>query len=813
MIKTIHSNIVNDLRGSFRRWRHSKLQFVVIAVSISLITALTTTLLHLGFLVSSDRPAFVKTDKALVTLIRTTMNNTEKPVKGYQVDKLGKLDAVLEVGKLGIERSRVRTPNKLTDEVNIGFLDSSLVELLELPAMLNSLESNTHTVFVTPEFWRKYLSNFNLNQKPQIKFYDTKKTYVVAGLVPEAMSKWRSLEVGIYAHFEELQHFAPFRLTEREKSDPQKLQQNIVYTRNYLSGAPQYFGFAQVKPNVNIDDLKRSYEEMDSNVGDAVVFIEEYHKTIIAKGVELNPITQQKVLGQWRALLFLSVVLLITIISSLIYSQIGQLLHRKKELTIKRAIGATKTDLIKECSLELLPNLIISQMVSFGVYVFFFKLMASSKTLTQYFNQEALQANLTLFTSVSLVICFFLCMVFSLPFVSAFKRMKLSASKSDSLTSSETRILKTNEFLQKVMLLASMFLMILTLYELKKISEADTFELDLVEFRVVSKDFLALSESFKEGQFDSLFANRTTIMFDSFINPIGLKEDVSVDNDAESFVSVSTLHVAGNLFPLANVKLLAGTSDMKRGETVINAYLAERLTQQLKMNDVSDLLGRNLMARGFMNTKTLKIVGVADNLPHYGFSNRERPILYKPYTDLPKLYERGFYALVEQSYAQDFEDFLVEWADENAGTYSMERKNAVRKQLFDLEFQQNMTRRTSLVVSVLIATLLLFNIFHISQTNLKLEKRRLGVLLAIGESKNSLALENGTKQIAPLFIALPVVLASAVFGQGFIEKNLQVDIVNINNFILATLFTLVSLTVINVLCAKHFLAKPISRLL
>ncbi|WP_420935124.1 hypothetical protein ACOJR9_04185 [Alteromonas sp. A081] len=79
---TLHTNSVHDLKGAARRWRHAKFQFLVIALSVSLLTALISVLLQVGVVVGSDRPDFVGSKAKLVTLVRTNMSNIVKPVKG-----------------------------------------------------------------------------------------------------------------------------------------------------------------------------------------------------------------------------------------------------------------------------------------------------------------------------------------------------------------------------------------------------------------------------------------------------------------------------------------------------------------------------------------------------------------------------------------------------------------------------------------------------------------------------------------------------------------------------------------------------------
>ncbi|WP_269517462.1 ABC transporter permease [Alteromonas sp. BMJM2] len=810
---TFHSNIVHDLKGAARRWRNAKFQFFVIALSVSLLTALISVLLQVGVVVGSDRPDFVGSKAELITLVRSNMSNIVKPVKGFHAEKLEKVEGVSKVAKLGVERSQVKVGKTLSDEVNIGFLNETLIELLTLPSDLKSLENNTQSVFVTAGFWQKYLSDFNVDEKPQITIYDTKTPYIVAGIVPESMSRWSTLEIGVYAHDSQLEHFAPFRLTEREKADPQKLQDNIVYTRNYLRGAPQYYVFAKIEPGISIPDLMGAYGVVDLDVGNAVEFVEEQHKLLITEGVELNPITKNKIMAQWQTLLFLSSILLLAIVSSLLYSQIGQLIQRKKELTIKRAIGAGKADLFKECSLELLPNLIVSQVVSFGLYSYALTQMSNSETLTTYFQTEALAVDIALFIPVSLLVCLLLCAVFSLPYLSAMRRMTLSSSKSDSLTSSQLRVLKHSAFLQKVMLITSVFLMTLTVHEIKKVADANTYSLDMIEFQVLSENYVALSENFKEGNFDNRFLNKTAISFDSFVNPVAMRDTVSIEGQTEKSVEATSLHVSGNLFALANVKLLAGESEMSRDEAVVNQHLALRFAKQLKLTNLDDLLGLKLVVGGFMNTKVVKIAGIVENVPHYGFSNRERPILYKPFSTIPQLLERGFFALIQQPDADDFEEFLISWADENAGSYSIERESLVSRQLFNMEYLENTTRHSALSVSGILALLLLFNIFHISRTNLQLEEKRLGALLAIGASKRALSIQNGLAQVVPFFVTLPVVLLGVVISRRFLEDNLQVNIVNGQHFLIAVAVTFSLITLINILCAKHFLSRPISRLL
>lgn len=809
----IRSDLLDSVLASIRRWREAKLQFAVLLLTISVLSALVSVLVQINTVTSRDRPEFVGTSSRLISLVRTDMSNVVKPVKGVQIEKLGHLEGVVQTAAIGVQQSDVKLDDHIVGEFSIGFVEPELVELLALPAVLSGLVSNPEQVYVTSSFWDRCCQAQSLTSMPQITLLETGKRYFIAGVLPANMERWSSTEIGIYSDISQLAHFAPFRLTQAEKADPEVLAHNQKYTRNYLRGAPQYFGFALLEEQADLTALYNSFMMSDYDVGDAVEFIEEEHRIKLVNGVEVDPISRGQIVTQWRGVLFLATLLLVAIVSNLIYTQISQLLSRKKELVVKRSLGASQSALVKECFIELLPILAISQLLSYVCYHFTLQRLQDSVLFTQYLGAETLDVNMGIFALVGIGVGVVLSLVFSLPYVTAFRKIKAISAKTNTLTKSQLRVLEGNVLVQTCMIVLAVFLVLLVVSEVQSRSDKQTFNLARAEFRLSSEFPFPMGREVKQGQIGRFDDNQVAVYFDSFVNPIALTDSLILnDRNKQSELSVERLHVSPNYFAQFNIRFSLGSTFNSDEDLVINRYLAKRIAAYENTEDENELIGRSITLRGFFKTYVGRVSGIVENVPHFGFSHTDRPIIYRPLSSLPKLFERGFYASVDVARANEFEAELREWADLHAGTYTLERQASVAKQLYQFEYVQNETYKVALVIAASLLLLLVFNIYHIAKTNLRLNKQKLAIVLSLGAGKNSQVLTSGQKQLWHFLWCLPLVTAMIAVLRPYLATSLFIDVVNIAVFVISVAVALNIVLAIHSLVTYRYMRQPISRM-
>lgn len=802
------------LRKGVMRWRHSKAQLSVFVCSLTLLTFLITLLYQFSPFVFKHFPDFLTPEGRIASIVRADMSNRIAQIRPFELEKLAKIEGVIQVSSIGNERTEVKVNNTLVRSTELAFIDENLLTQLGMPEQLNALVQHANKAVVSHRFWEQHLDSRENVSEVALYIKEKETPFFIAGVLPQSMNKWSGKEFDIWLNKNQMEHFAPFRLDEEEKADPAKLRQNELYTIRYLRGAPSHYGFMTLTKDADLDLIMAQYLASDLDDSDIVHFSEAPHVTLFAQGVELDPLTKASVIKQWKGVLFLAALLGILILTGLIYTQITFMLKRKQELITKLALGAGFVDLMKEALAELTPMILISQGLAVIAYFFGIAYLADVAIFAEYMSNTYLNFSLSniglAFISVSSIVA----LSYAIPYLTIAQPANLLNTKNQTLTKAQNLLSYSNFYVQITISLLTLLLILFITKAQWDIIQRNTFNFKYEQISVFTKQStIKLSDEHMKGRFPGFDPKNTSISFDSLINPVGQISTLVLNDDDKNTLDVITLFVGEHYFEQINAQILVGNHDHTEASVVVNEFVAEQIRIKLSLDSHERLLGINMLEKSAFSSSSMSVAAVVENIPHFGFENQNRAIIYRPYSDLPRFIRYGFTAYVVPSQADALENYLEDWAFENLGNVTIKRLGKVDEVLYEFEFEINATFFVASILCFCVLALVLFNLYNIVKIQAELSRTKTGILLAIGANRRSIFVKDIVAKWTLIIAAVPSALAISLLLSDFLAENLFIRLANLGIIVLAIALTLLLVLLIVLLVYRVEFSKPVRELL
>jgi hypothetical protein len=776
------------LKLGFLRWRAYPSQLFVFVLALGCLTALLALGIQFYSLIDRDRPSFVDDKRHFATVVRADLSNQVKPISAFEIEKFEGAMGINQVGSIGLITSEIKLNRTSTPKIEIGFIDTHVAQMLELSEAFSALNGSTNKAYVSHRFFEKYIQTQTKLKSSVIYIEENSVPYEIAGVLPKQFDKWQSKDFDIWFSKSEMAHFAPFRLSQSEKTNPHRVRENNLYTKRYLRSKSSYFGILELDGTQSLDELMESYLASNLDSSGLVEWQEEQHRTIISRGIQFDPILHHSFVKQWKAVSFLASMLFIIIVSSILFTQTTFLLERKEELITKSALGASKSNFFYESLSESLPIVLISQIIGMVFYYLIISYLSSIDIFVAAFGEEMLKLELVTVIISLVSISIFVSVAYFLPYISHFSQKSLINAKNASLSKHQQWISNGNVLIQIFMSVAILFFTILMLASQVDRFTSNKLSLDVHEYLVTGDGYLAYDNKVKQGSFLNLDSTTTSVSFERFIRPVStirVASFVNLDREKDA----KSMHVGPTYFRLLDAKFIHGREiDVSSNDQVIiNKYLAEHFANAEGKSDLSELIGTNIQKTSMSKKSDLKIVGIVENIPHFGLDNLNQAIVYQQFSELPKFYQYGFFVLVKASESSDFEARLEAELESSLGMIDVVSMGSLDETLFSYEFFRNSTYIAGTFLSILLIALLVFNLSHIVRLKIHSEKTTFGVQLALGSSVKDIYKKICFDYGLLVIIVAPIVIGTCLLLSDFLMSNLFINIDRIDLFLLSLL--------------------------
>ncbi|MFN6971024.1 MAG: FtsX-like permease family protein [Rheinheimera sp.] len=790
----------------WRQWRGQRVQWLFIALGLSLLTAMTLLLSQLYLQLVEPKPTWAGAQQHLVTVQRQDPRGEYKQIANAELNKLNQMPAIAENARLYFGVLDLRIAGQGLPGSSVLYYSANLPQLLQLPAPFN-LSRNSETA----EQFGVYLSHWlwQVLDKPvldglMVKVTNTDIDYPVLGVLPAALNRFTDQRPAIWLPMSQNYLKLVHQFGEQQLNKPS--DKTIAFVENM----PNAIGIAKLTGKADLAELAAQFSEMPTQwLGIVSMQLsEEPHQTVFLPGIELFPEQRQDLLSQWWLLCCLTILLAAVVSLNLMVCLFGQFIRRNHEMGMRRVFGAGLAKLCRQCLLEQLPLCVLALIVGLLFYGLMVEILSSVRIFQHYFGPNGLPFNLWVWAGMAFATSGFILLCSLMPLLLLMGKTRFFRSRQAHRNRWQLWLLRAQFMLQ--MTFAAYALLLAGSLQILLWQQQQAIEkLPLSEISAKFRPGFKVDATLQQGRLGGLGADEIGLSLGTFTNVKAtgsLAHPANIDHEIEAFIqSVST-----NYLRLHNPQLLAGEYALEQGQYVINQTLARWL-----LNDGTDyqqLIGRDLTLQ-IPYPETKRVVGVVADLPHKGVTGLQQPIVYQQMSNNPWYKHTTLSMYVRPELIDQAMDELDFWADQQSLDVEQLPKGPLSKQLQQLNEPQWLFAQTSLVMALLISLLASLSVYYQVTAQLALQQQRLGTMLAVGASRGGLVLQLCGHHLLLLSLTAPLVWGLLQWLNPWLASQLGSAVFVPSVIPLVLVFLLLLVLLASWLPTHWLLRRPISRLL
>lgn len=787
----------------WRQWRGQRLQWLVIALGFSLLTAMTLLLSQLYLQLNEPKPAWLGSQAPLVTIQRQDPRGAFTQISNAELNKLNQMPAIVDNARLHFSKLDLRVAGQGLPDAPVMYYSANLPHMLQLPAPFNaSITSEQFGVYISHWLWQ-------VVDKPElagltVKVTNTDIDYPVLGVLPPEFNRFTDHRPAIWLPIS--QHY----LKRMHHKGEQQLGTPSDITIAYVENMPDFVGIAQLSGKADLSELAAQFSGLPTEwLGATFIRLnEEPHQVVFLPGIELFPDHRQDLLQQWWLLCCLTLLLASVVSLNLMVCLFGQFIRRHHEMGMRRVFGAGITKLCRQCLLEQLPLCALAMLGGLLFYGVMVEALSSVQIFQHYFGARGLPFNLWVWLGTALVTTGFILLCSLLPLLLLMGKTRFFRSRQAHRNRWQLWLLRA-QFMLQMTFAAYALLLAGSLQVLLWQQQQAIEKLPLTEISAKFRPGYQVDTALQQGRLGGLGSDQIALSFGSFTEVRGtgtLAHPTNNDDELPIFIT----GVSTNFLGLHEASLLAGEHALEPGQYVVNQTLARWILKG--GSDYQQLIGRDLtVQQPYPETK--RVVGVVADLPHKGVTGLQQPIVYEQMSNNRWFKATGLSMYVRAELVDLAMDELDFWADQQSLDVEQLPKGPLSKQLQQLNEPQWLFAQTSLVMALLISLLASLSVYYQVTAQLALQQQRLGTMLAVGASRGGLVLQLCGHYLLLLSLTAPLVwgllqwlspwLASQLGSAVFVPSVIPVVVV----------FLLLLVLLASWLPTHWLLRRPISRLL
>lgn len=787
-----------DLAYGWRKWRGQRGLWYTLILSLCLFCSLIAFVFNLFWLLNSDRPAWVNNPEPMITFANKDLNGNLQTTTGFDIDLMLGVAHVKQVASIAIEPSNITLDLAVLPKVGIGFYSSSALEVLGLPAPFSLQNIEAKKGIISQRFWQQH---FEASQDLTDKvLYYRDIAFSIAGVAPVSMSSLGSIEIDIWLPDSLLQDTVP----EMFAKNPEL----------YLKTKNNRYGFAQLTEKLELSRLKQAYTSVKKETPRPDGgFVDTYYQPWLIGGVELDPNGRDVLQRQAWILLLLLIGFGFIIFSGIVSAYAQQAILRQPEMHLKIALGGDSRSLVVQLLSENLPALILVSILSPVIGVFLTHYVSSISVYQQYF-PHGIHFNVWLWIIALLcsLLLFSLCSL--IPLRGAFSGV-FSRGRLGHMTKGQRRLTQVVLVLQLAVITSVMVLSLsLMSQEWRKYSVvALSDNIRSYQPEVTGRLSLMLTAEQQEG--DWSVANNNIALASHSFTQLGA-QNLTYHTDMGGILEkpINGVYVSQNFFSVLGVTLLIN-GELLENTIIINHAMASQLSSELALNSWRETLGITIKLTGYFYEKQVRIVGVVQDLPHFGIAKDVKPLIYLNLKDQNSIFSSRVAPTI---YSQGGDEkaialHLNDWARLQSSQLSYAAGISLVDQIAATDAAGKLLFLTSSIMTLLILVLVAFTLYNKFSYAVNSEQIKWAVMLAVGARKEALIVRMIWQNLGLSLLAIIITIVSLLL----LEDHSQ-DLLNVSLFqplvwaacIALSIFFIVSITFWS---AQGLLKQKISTLL
>lgn len=432
-------NNAADLRFSLKLWQNKKVQWLLMVCGFSLFCSLLNLTLLIAKPIFESKPEWVTSSGNFVTFGLKSHDGRMIPTTIQNIESFKKVDGISDVAFWGSQQTLLFSDDK-SHESTIAYFSPNFPSLLKVNNLPDFYNKRHSSVWITDRFWRE---TFNASD------VEGKLIYIGAARAPAIIEgilshEWNQIGIShpdIITSSDDMPYYLNISLGSHAASS-----ELLEQVRTQLSlQIPAFYGVAQLISEYSYKDLNVF---RDSNRSDSHMRFwdgTENLPAFIVSGVDLSPEAKNVLKRQWWMVLWLAIIFGCVNALNLLTVCFHELIKRSDEFSIRNAMGARLSHLLKQlCSEQII--FIFSLITLGGLFSYF---------LVKYsvYNQSELLSTQALFYSqnfaFSLLIVVTIVLVFACaPLLYSYRDNNFSRTRDGSESKAQSFLARLNLTLQ-----------------------------------------------------------------------------------------------------------------------------------------------------------------------------------------------------------------------------------------------------------------------------------------------------------------------------------------------------------------------------
>jgi ABC-type antimicrobial peptide transport system permease subunit len=771
-----------DMLYGIRLWRSHKLQGILLILGFAVFASLINIVLLLAPSLFSDIPPWVKAEENFITIGLKGHDGKMQATTSQNLQRLTETGGIAELGYIGARPSSFRINDNQFHGQIVMFSDE-LPSMLNLTPLSQDIQNFHQEAYVSRRFLeRNLLSQTVKGQTLILDPYDT--PLKVAGFLPESLNKIGIWQPDILISARHLSNLIP--LTIGEGNPPEQFLS--IIRKQLTEQMPVWYGIAQLLPGHHISDIKWSTTaELDGGQVRLFSGVENL-KPYFFSGIEFMPEARLELRKRWWFIFGLAMAFGLVNSINLLTLSFNRLLQRSQEMSVRIALGARPTNLLRQLIIEYCPLMFFSLLLGVGGSLFFVSALLENYLVLE--QPRIIMICLALaVTSLTLVLIIILCSC--IPLLHLVRNGHFIRDSGGKGGPWQQRLGQLNMVVQISLAGLSISIAVALLFQQWQSFASLPLAENTREWVIKHKDSSsksAMNIQHWEMELKSLQIP-VTMSASRFVHPHTLTTVARLDTPDNSVSrSINVLPISSNYFSVLDVSLLGGGAISEHG-VVINVSALKALG----FRNPKDIIGQTIFLEepgvlGFESEETIRINGVVPDLPHFGILNTSVPMIYGDLERAGMPRELAIYTSTNAT--KSFEQWLEGKLQQEGSSWYFTPSEKLIKLLKEENKSFQQIVKLALVLSCLICVLSATSLYYQFSSHLQLQQRRYGIQLAVGAQAYHIILSVWRVLTLLLLISVVPVVLSLVFLHPWFLKELQTPLLHFNVLFVTFIFVL-----------------------
>ncbi len=735
-----------ELATEWRTWKGQWFKYLILLFGFSLLAVLLAMGLRIGELLFIDPPAWVNSDKHknLYTLSRYHQKVGMHGVSLNTIEGLKGIPGIESIAYIAFRSRSIKHQGTLFDSTEIAYFSESFRNQISLKFPTKEGVAESQLAWVSTRFFEQELKGNPAVIGSTIRITRNPVPLIIAGVLPPELNRLGKNQPDIWVNDKNLRYHTPFVAPPVGSNNPEK--EKIL--NKFLRNAPIYYVIFALEKAIDPAEIQQIVAA-NFTVDSAMTFSMPGSELRVQQGVVFDPETKQALKNQWLALLALILALSIILTINALTLFGGHIVMHWRSIKTKRILGASQKSFLLSDLWSLALPLIFLTLFSYVLLLLGEKTINFSELYKSFAGNTRFSVSAPIWAA-SLLLTFVVLYLSKAMQVLNFSEEKLF-DRAFGNSKTRSQLLLADLFL--VIQLAGGFL-IASIAASMALSEwqsqsAVSIDRSVTEVKISYNGDAKIPNSLYSGRFPGLSSIPVGASIPGFQEPL----TASIKRaGTKTSVSVNAIYVSENYFDLLAVNKVTWSGSWPNG-VIVSRSLASVLAEK---EDYSDLEAAPVAVK-MLFEKTYPIVGVIDDIPHFGVSQRGDPMVYLP---ISAAFLNNNMALISKpEHAEALADAANLWA----------QKNLLNPRISPIESLDEIIRQTdslrlgflaaTLAVSLLINILIFISISYQIKSRIKMTEHEYGVRMVYGCSASHLILVACRDCFLALLVAVPIATA------------------------------------------------------